>query len=57
MTIINSDAMIFSNRVPLGDVGYVDFIELVVEKNVRPGRLDDEDAPNLSDLVFGFLID
>lgn len=40
------------NEVPLGDIGYVEFIELVAEKNLRPERPDNEDAPDLSDEIW-----
>ena len=43
---------IYTNEIPLGHVNYADFIELVVQRNVRPERPDDEDAPQLSDAVW-----
>ena len=36
----------------MGHVNYADFIELVVQRNIRPERPDDEDAPQLSDAVW-----
>ena len=43
---------IYTNEIPLGHINYADFIELVVQRNVRPERPDDEDAPQLSDVVW-----
>jgi WD40 repeat protein len=43
---------IFMNEIPLGHINYVDFIDLVVQRDVRPERPDDEDAPQLSDAVW-----
>ena len=43
---------IYTNEIPLGHINYADFIELVVQRNVRPERPDDEDAPQLSDAVW-----
>ena len=43
---------IYMNEIPLGHVNYANFIELVVQRNVRPERPDDEDAPQLSDVVW-----
>ena len=40
------------NEVPLGNVVYSDFIELVVKHDARPERPDDEDAPTLSDGIW-----
>jgi WD40 repeat protein len=36
----------------LGHVNYADLIELVVQRNVRPERPDDDDAPQLSDAIW-----
>jgi WD40 repeat protein len=44
---------IFTNEIPLGDVNYADFIELVAQRNARPERPDNEDAPQLSDEIWG----
>jgi WD40 repeat protein len=44
---------IFTNEIPLGHVNYSDFIELVVQQGLRPERPDFEDAPQLSDAVWG----
>ena len=43
---------IYTNEIPLGYVNYADFIELVVQRNVRPERPDDDDAPQLSDAIW-----
>ena len=43
---------IYTNEIPLGHVNYADFIELVVQRNIRPERPDDEDSPQLSDAVW-----
>jgi len=43
---------IFTNETPLGELAFSQFIELVVEQNVRPERPDDEDAPQLSDALW-----
>jgi WD40 repeat protein len=43
---------IYTNEIPLGHITYADFIELVVQWNVRPERPDDEDAPKLSDAIW-----
>ena len=40
------------NEVPLGNVVYSDFIELVVKHDARPERPDDEEAPTLSDAIW-----
>jgi WD40 repeat protein len=40
------------NEIPLGHINYADFIELVVQRNVRPERPDPGDAPHLSDAVW-----
>ncbi|KAF8887344.1 kinase-like domain-containing protein [Infundibulicybe gibba] len=40
---------IFVAEVPLGHLAYTDFVDLVVGKNVRPEKPDEEDAPDLSD--------
>ena len=40
------------NEVPLGNVAYSDFIELVVKHDARPERPDDEEAPRLSDGIW-----
>ena len=40
------------NEVPLGNVVYSDFIELVVKHDARPERPDDEEAPTLSDGIW-----
>jgi WD40 repeat protein len=44
---------IFVNEIPLGHINYADFIELVVQRNVRPERPDDENVSHLSDAVWG----
>jgi hypothetical protein len=44
---------IFANEVPLGHIHPADFIDLVVQQNVRPEWPDDEDAPQLSDAIWG----
>lgn len=41
------------NEIPLGGLHYNDFTELVARKELRPERPDDEDAPNLSDAIWG----
>ena len=43
---------IYTNEIPLGHINYADFIELVVQRNVRPEWPDDEDAPQFSDAVW-----
>jgi hypothetical protein len=43
---------IYTNEIPLGHVNYADFIDLVVKRNVRPERPDDDDAPQLSDAIW-----
>jgi hypothetical protein len=43
---------IFVNEIPLGDVNYVDFIELIAQRDVRPDQPDAEDAPYLSDPIW-----
>src|ERR1700733_4638626 len=43
---------IYTNEIPLGHVNYADLIELVVQRNVRPERPDDDDAPQLSDAIW-----
>lgn len=40
------------DEVPLGSLDYAGFIDLVVEKNMRPGRPDEEDVPRLSDEIW-----
>ena len=41
---------IYTNEAPLGHV--VDFIELVVQRDVRPERPEDDETPHLSDAVW-----
>lgn len=45
---------IFANDIPLGQirVKYADFVELVVNRGVRPERPDAEEAPQLSDGIW-----
>ncbi|KIM73019.1 hypothetical protein PILCRDRAFT_81455, partial [Piloderma croceum F 1598] len=43
---------IFANEIPLGHIDPADFLPLVVERNVRPERPVDEDAPQLSDITW-----
>jgi WD40 repeat protein len=43
---------IYTHEIPLGHVNYADFIDLVVQRNIRPERPDDEDVPQLSDAVW-----
>ncbi|KIM77885.1 hypothetical protein PILCRDRAFT_824860 [Piloderma croceum F 1598] len=43
---------IYTNEIPLGHINYADFIELVVQRNVRPEWPDDDDAPQLSDMIW-----
>ena len=45
---------IYTDEIPLGHITYADFIELVVQRNVRPEWPDDEDAPKLSDAIWEF---
>lgn len=40
------------NEIPLGDVNYGDFIELVAVRDVRPERPEEEDAPDFPDGVW-----
>lgn len=40
------------NEIPLGHIDYSDSIDLVVQRNVRPERPDDEDAPQLYDTIW-----
>ena len=40
------------NEIPLGDVNYGDFIDLVANHDVRPELPEDEDAPNFPDAVW-----
>jgi WD40 repeat protein len=40
------------NEIPLGHMNYNDFIDLVVHRNVRPERPDEEDVPQLSDAIW-----
>jgi WD40 repeat protein len=40
------------NEIPLGHMNYADFIDLVVQRNVRPERPDEEDALQLSDAIW-----
>lgn len=43
---------IFTNQIPLGHVNQADLIDLVIERNIRPERPDDENSPQLSDPVW-----
>lgn len=43
---------VYTDSVPLGNVFYADFIELVVRLDIRPERPDDEEAPTLSDAIW-----
>jgi len=43
---------IFTNEVPLADVNYGDFIELVAKQDIRPEQPDAESAPHLSDAIW-----
>jgi len=36
----------------LGEIGFSEFVELVVSRDVRPERPEDEDAPQLSDTIW-----
>lgn len=44
---------IFAAEIPLGHLPYQDFVDLVVKRDVRPERPEDEDAPQLSDELWG----
>ena len=41
------------DEIPLGHVNHMDLIDLVVHRDVRPERPDCEEAPQLSDAVWG----
>lgn len=43
---------IYTLQVPLGELKYGVFIQLVVMQDVRPERPEDEDAPKLSDAIW-----
>lgn len=43
---------IYTNETPLGHIESWDFLELVVEKNVRPERPDEDEAPKLFDEIW-----
>jgi len=43
---------IFVHETPLSELIFSAFVELVVRQDVRPGRPDDEDAPQLSDAIW-----
>jgi len=43
---------IYTNETPLGHIESSDFLELVVEKNVRPERPDEDEAPKLFDEIW-----
>ena len=49
---ITAISKVFSLDIPLGHVNYADFIDLVVQRDLRPERPDDEDAPMLSDALW-----
>ena len=40
---------IHTNEIPLGHVEHSNFIELVVDRNVRPERPDNDEAPQMTD--------
>lgn len=40
------------NEIPLGDINYGDFIDLVVNGDVRPERPEEEDTPGFPDGVW-----
>ena len=40
---------VHTNEIPLGHIEYSEFIELVVNQDVRPERPDDDEAPQLAD--------
>jgi WD40 repeat protein len=43
---------IYANEIPLSELSFSEFVELVVRQNVRPERPDDEEAPELSDRIW-----
>jgi WD40 repeat protein len=43
---------IYANGMPLSELSFSEFVELVVRQDVRPKRPDDEDAPQLSDSIW-----
>jgi hypothetical protein len=40
------------NEIPLGDINYGDFIDLVAMRDVRPERPEEEDTPDFPDGVW-----
>lgn len=40
------------NEIPLGNVNYGDFIDLVTTRDVRPERPDEDDGPDFPDGVW-----
>ena len=43
---------LYANEIPLGELIFSDFVELVVRQDVRPERPDSEDASQLSDAIW-----
>ena len=46
---------IYANEIPLSNLSFAEFVELVVRQDVRPERPDIEDAPLLSDDVWALV--
>ena len=40
---------VHTNEIPLGHIERPDFVELVVNQNIRPDRPDQDEAPQLTD--------
>jgi hypothetical protein len=46
-------AQIYTDEIPLGQISHAEFVNLVARQGVQPERPEDEDAPELSDDVWG----
>jgi serine/threonine protein kinase len=44
---------IYANKTPLGRLRFYEFVELVVRQNVRLGQPEKDDAPQLSETIWG----
>jgi hypothetical protein len=43
---------IHTNEIPLSQISYSDFVQLVVHQDIRPARPDEDEAPQMTDDIW-----